>query len=214
VQDAVNLGWKLAQVIKGTSPDSLLDTYHAERHPIAARVLRNTLAASALRRPDDRTTALGDTVAELLSMDEPRKRFAAMQSGLDVHYDLGEGHPLLGRRMPDLDLVTADGPLRVFTLLHDARPTLLNFAAPGSVDITAWAGRVQLIDARYDGAWQLPVLGEVPAPTAVLIRPDGHAAWVGQGTDTGLTNALTAWFGPPRATQNQVVRRRQPRPRL
>src|SRR5438128_7653401 len=113
VQDAVNLGWKLAQVVNRTSPESLLDTYHAERHPVAARVLRNTMAQVALRRPDDRTKALRDTMAELLSMDEPRKRFAAMMSGLDIHYDLGEGHPLLGRRMPDLDLVTANGPLRV-----------------------------------------------------------------------------------------------------
>ena len=156
VQDAVNLGWKLAQVVKRTSPESLLDTYHAERHPVAARVLRNTMAQVALMRPDDRTEALRDTVSELLSMDEPRRRFAAMMSGLDIHYDLGEGHPLLGRRMPDLDLVTADGPLRVFTLLHDARPVLLNLGEPGGFDITPWADRVQLIDAEYAGTWELP----------------------------------------------------------
>ena len=127
VQDAVNLGWKLAQVVKKTSPESLLDTYHAERHPVAARVLRNTMAQVALLRTDDRTNALREIAAELLSMDEPRKRLAAEMSGLDVHYDLGEGHPLLGRRMPDLDLVTANGPQRVFTLLHAARPVLLSF---------------------------------------------------------------------------------------
>ena len=143
VQDAVNLGWKLAQVVNGTAPESLLDTYHAERHPVAARVLRTTMAQVALMRVDDRIEALRDTVSELLSMDEPRKRFAAMMSGLDIHYDLGEGHPLLGRRMPDLDLVTADGPLRVFTLLHDARPVLLNLGEPGGFDITPWADRVQ-----------------------------------------------------------------------
>jgi 2-polyprenyl-6-methoxyphenol hydroxylase-like FAD-dependent oxidoreductase len=148
VQDAVNLGWKLAQVVKGTSPESLLDTYHAERHPVAARVLRNTMASVALRRPDDRTKALRETMSELLGMDEPRKRFAAMMSGLDIHYDLGDGHALLGRRMPDLDLVTASGPLRVFTLLHDARPVLLNFGEPGDLDITPWANRVQLINAH------------------------------------------------------------------
>ena len=130
VQDAVNLGWKLAQVVKQTSPDSLLDTYHAERHPVAARVLRTTMAQVALMRVDDRTEALRDTLSELLSLDEPRKRLAGEMSGLDIHYDLGEGHPLLGRRMPDLDLVTADGPLRVFTLLHDARPVLLNLGEP------------------------------------------------------------------------------------
>ena len=197
VQDAVNLGWKLAQVVEGTSPDSLLDSYHAERHPVAARVLRITMASVALRREDERTTALRDTVAELLGMDEPRKRFAAMMSGLGVHYDLGEGHPLLGRRMPDLDLATADGPLRVYSLLHDARPVLLDLGEPGAFDITPWADRVQLVDADYDGAWELPAIGTVDAPTAVLIRPDGYVAWVGEGTQRGLPEALTSWFGPP-----------------
>jgi hypothetical protein len=194
VQDAVNLGWKLAQVVKGISPDSLLDTYHAERHPVGARVLRNTMAQVALMRVDDRIEALRDTVAELLSMDEPRKRFGAMMSGLDIHYDLGEGHPLLGRRMPDLDLVTADGPVRVFTLLHAARPLLLNLSEPGSVGTGPWADRVQSIDARYDGTWELPAIGAVTAPAAVLIRPDGYVAWVGEGTQVGLTDALTTWF--------------------
>ncbi len=197
VQDAVNLGWKLAQVVNGTSPQSLLDTYHAERHPVTARVLRNTMAQTALLRADERTEALRDTMSELLGMDEPRKRIAAMMSGLDIHYDLGEGHPLLGRRMPDLDLVTADGPRRVFTLLHDARPVLLNLGEPGGLDIPPWADRVQLIDAKYVGPWELPVLGAVAAPTAVLIRPDGYVAWVGDGTPIGLHDALTTWFGPP-----------------
>jgi 2-polyprenyl-6-methoxyphenol hydroxylase-like FAD-dependent oxidoreductase len=200
VQDAVNLGWKLAQVVEQTSPESLLDTYHAERHPVAARVLRNTMAQTALMRPADaRLEALRDTVSELLSMDEPRKRFAAMLSGLNIHYDLGDGHSLLGRRMPDLDLVTANGPLRAFTLLHDARPVVLNLGAPGDLDITPWADRVQLIDAKYAGVWELPVLGAVTAPTAVLIRPDGYVAWVGDRTHLGLTDALTTWFGPPTA---------------
>jgi hypothetical protein len=197
VQDAVNLGWKLAQVIKRTSPECLLDTYHAERHPVAARVLRNTMASVTLRRADDRTKALRDTVAEFLAMDEPRKRFAAMMSGLDIRYDLGEAHALLGRRMPDLDLITADGPLRVFTLLHSARPVLVNFGEPGGFSIAPWADRVQLVDAKYDGTWELPALGPVTAPTAVLIRPDGYVAWVGDPTQLGLADALTTWFGPP-----------------
>jgi len=206
VQDAVNLGWKLAQVVKGTSPESLLDTYHAERHPVAARVLRNTMAQTALMRPTDpRLEALLETVSELLGMEEPRKRFGAMLSALDIHYDLGDGHPLLGRRVPDLDLVTADGPLRVFTLLHDARPVLIDLGEPGGLDIAPWADRVEKIDAAYDGAWELPVLGEVPAPAAVLIRPDGHVAWVGDGTDEGLADALTTWFGPPAATQRAAA---------
>jgi 3-(3-hydroxy-phenyl)propionate hydroxylase len=195
----VNLGWKLAQVVKRTAPEILLDTYHAERHPVAARVLRNTMAQVALMRVDDRVEALRDTVSELLSMDEPRKRFAAMMSGLDIRYDLGDGHPLLGRRMPDLDLVTADGQLRVFSLLHDARPVLLNFGDPGAFDIAPWADRVRLVDANYAGTWELPVLGPVTAPNAVLIRPDGYVAWVGDGTQRGLTDALARWFGQPAA---------------
>jgi 2-polyprenyl-6-methoxyphenol hydroxylase-like FAD-dependent oxidoreductase len=200
VQDAVNLGWKLAQVVNRTSPESLLDTYHAERHPVAARVLRTTMAHVALRRPDERTEALRDTIAELLRADEPRRRLAAMMFGLDIHYDLGVGHPLLGRRMPDLDLVTSGGPLRVFTLLHDARPVLLNLGEPGGFDITPWADRVQSIDAEHVDTWELPALGAVTAPTAVLIRPDGYVGWVGDLTQPGLPEALTTWFGPPAAT--------------
>jgi 2-polyprenyl-6-methoxyphenol hydroxylase-like FAD-dependent oxidoreductase len=199
VQDAVNLGWKLASVVNGTSPDSLLDTYHAERHPVAARVLRNTIAQVALLRANDYVKTLGDVITELLTMEEPRRRFAGMMSGLDIHYDLGEGHQLLGRRMPDLDLATPNGPLRVFTLLHDARPVLLNLGEPGGFDITPWADRVQLIDAKYVGTWELPALGAVTAPTAVLIRPDGYVAWVGDLTQLGLADALTTWFGPPAA---------------
>jgi 3-(3-hydroxy-phenyl)propionate hydroxylase len=195
IQDAVNLGWKLAQVVKGTSPDNLLDTYQAERHPIGARVLETSMAQTALNRGDDRTKALRDTISELIKLDEPRKRYAGMMSGLDIRYELGEGHPLLGRRMPDLDLVTADGPRRLFTLLHEARPVLLNLGQPFA--ITPRADRVQVIDASYGGPWELPVLGTVAAPTAVVIRPDGYVAWVGDGTQRGLVDALTTWFGRP-----------------
>ena len=195
VQDAVNLGWKLAQVVNTTSPQHLLDTYHAERHPVGARVLHNTMAQVALSGPDDRHQALRDTMTELLSMDEPRRRIAAMLSGLDIHYDLGQGHPLLGRRMPDLDVHTTDGPTRVFTLLHDARPVLLNLGEPDGFDISPWANRVRLVDARHDGVLELPVLGEIAAPPAVLIRPDGHVAWAGDLTDPELPRALATWFG-------------------
>ena len=197
VQDSVNLGWKLAQVVKGTSPESLLDTYQDERHPVAARALQHTMAQGVLQRPDGRIKALADMVSELAIMDEPRKWLAGKVSGLDIHYDLGEGHPLLGRRMPDLDLMTADGPLRVFTLLHDAKPVLLNLGEPGIFDITPWSDRAQLIDAEYVGPWDLPVLGEVAGPSAVLVRPDGYVAWVGDGTGAGLRDALTKWFGAP-----------------
>jgi 3-(3-hydroxy-phenyl)propionate hydroxylase len=195
VQDAVNLGWKLAQVVKGISPETILDTYHAERHPVGARVLQNTMAQVALSRPDERHQALHATVAELLSMDEPRKRIAGMLSGLDIRYDLGAGHPLLGRRMPDLDLRTAEGSTRVFDLLHDARPVLLDLGANG-FDVAPWADRVNCVTATYDGRWELPVVGEVAPPPAVLIRPDGHVAWAGSLADTELPRVLTTWFGP------------------
>lgn len=197
VQDAVNLGWKLAQVIHGTSPDSLLDTYHAERHPVGAAVLHNTKAQVALGKSDDRHAALRDTMNELLAMDEPRKRIVGMISGLDIHYDLGEGHPLLGRRMPDLDLETAEGSKRLFTWLHAARPVLLNLSEPGALDITPWADRVQMVDAVYGGPWELPVIGEIEAPSAVLIRPDGYVAWVGDVSDPLLPDSINTWFGPP-----------------
>jgi 2-polyprenyl-6-methoxyphenol hydroxylase-like FAD-dependent oxidoreductase len=199
MQDAVNLGWKLGQVVNETSPETLLDTYQEERHPAAAQALRYTMAQTALQRQDERTKALLDVVSELVIMDEPRKRLVGLLSGLDIHYDLGEGHPLLGRRMPDLDLATGDGPLRVFELLHDAKPVLLDLGGPGGFDLTPWADRAQLVDAKYDGEWKLPVLGAVTAPTTVLIRPDGYVAWVGEGSYDGLTSALTGWFGLPAA---------------
>jgi len=199
VQDAVNLGWKLAQVAHGTSPEALLDTYQEERHPVVARILRHTMALGALQRRDDRQEALVEVVSELAGMDEPRRRLVSISSGLDVHYDLGEGHPLLGRRMPDLDLVTARGPRRVYELLHGARPVLLDLGAPDGFDVDPWAERVRLVTARHEGAWELPVLGAVPAPPAVLIRPDGYVAWVGGPGDPGLPDALTRWFGPPAA---------------
>jgi 2-polyprenyl-6-methoxyphenol hydroxylase-like FAD-dependent oxidoreductase len=201
VQDAVNLGWKLAQVVDGISPEGLLDSYHEERHPVAARALRHTMAQTALQRQDERSKSLAEVVSELAMMDEPRKRLAGIVSGLDIHYELGQGHPLLGRRMPDLDLMTADGPLRVFELLHDARPVLLNLGEAGGFGsaIAPWAYRVQLVDAGYDGPWELPVLGAVTAPAAVLIRPDGYVSWVEEGADAGLRDALTIWFGPATA---------------
>jgi 3-(3-hydroxy-phenyl)propionate hydroxylase len=194
VQDAVNLGWKLAQVVKGLSSDDLLDTYHTERHPVAARVLQNTMAQTALTRGDDRTRALRETMSELLNMDEPRRRFAAMMSGLDIRYDIGDGHPLTGRRMPDLDVVTESGAARVYEFLHDARPVVINFGA-SRVDSAAWGERVRYVEASYDGVWELPVVGEVGAPDAVVIRPDGYVAWAGISGDRGLDAAVERWFG-------------------
>jgi 3-(3-hydroxy-phenyl)propionate hydroxylase len=200
VQDAVNLGWKLAQVVAGTSSEQLLDTYHAERHPVAARVLRTNMAQVMLARTDDRTRALRATMNEILVLDEPSRRLTAIMFGLDIHYDLGDGHPLLGRRMPDLDLVTSSGALRVFALMHAARPVLLNLGEAGGIDIAPWHERVDVVHARYDGTWELPAIGAVTAPDAVLIRPDGYVAWVGDRSQLGLADALSAWFGPPAAS--------------
>jgi hypothetical protein len=197
LQDAVNLGWKLAQVVKGRSPESLLDTYESERRPVAAAVLRYTLAITALNRGDERTTALREMIGEVMRMDQPRRWYAAFVSGLDIRYDLGEGHPLLGRRMPDLKVMTAYGPTRVFALLHDARGVLLNFGEPSGLDIASWADRVKRVDARYEGSSKIPEIDDAPVPNAVLIRPDGHVAWVGDGSEAGLQEALETWFGQP-----------------
>jgi 2-polyprenyl-6-methoxyphenol hydroxylase-like FAD-dependent oxidoreductase len=196
-QDAVNLGWKLAQVVKGIAPEPLLDTYQAERHPIAARVLRTTMASVALRGRDDRMQALADTIAEVLGLEQARKHFAGLMSGLDIRYDLGDGHPLVGRRMPDLELGTASGTVRVFGLLHAARPVLLTFGPSSGFDIAPWAARVQMVHATYQGEWELPVVGVVPAPPAVLVRPDGYVAWAGELADPALAEALSSWFGAP-----------------
>lgn len=193
LQDAVNLGWKLAWVARGMSPETLLDTYQAERHPVAARVLKNTMAQGVLRYPGERTAVLGDFVSELLAMEEPRRHFAAMMSGLDIRYELGDGHLLLGRRMPDLDITIDGSPARVFTLLHDAQPVLLNFGR--QVAVGRWADRIKQVEARFEGVCQLPVIGAVDMPAAVLIRPDGHVAWAGDGA--GLSDVLDAWFHRP-----------------
>ena len=199
VQDAFNLGWKLAQVVKGISPETLLDTYQAERHPVAARVLRNTMAHVAFRRTDERTKAWSEYISEFLNTEEARQRLTAEMSGLGLHYDLGEGHPLLGRRIPDLELITSAGPTRVFPLLHPARPVLLNFGEPSGFDIPRWKDRVQSLEVKYHGHWELPAIGTVPSPSTVLIRPDGYVAWVGEQSNIGLADALTTWFGPPAA---------------
>ena len=196
VQDAVNLGWKLAQVVKGVSKDSLLDTYHAERHPVATRVLRYTMAHVALQRTDERTDALGETVSEMLKLDQVRRQMTADQSGLDIRYSAGEGHALIGRRMPDLDLVFDGDTRQFFTLLHNARPLLLNLGKPGTIDISGWADRVRLVDAECSKTWELPVVGAVTAPKVVLVRPDGYVSWAGEPTEPELTDALGDWFGP------------------
>jgi 3-(3-hydroxy-phenyl)propionate hydroxylase len=207
VQDAVNLGWKLALVVAGHAPEALLDTYHDERHPVGARVLQLSKAFNAALVTDERHEALREVLAEELALDEPRRRLAARLTGLDVRYDLGAGHPLLGRRVPDVDLETTAGPTRLAVLLHQARPVLLTLA--DGADVLArvaapWGDRVRLVAARSEGPWELPVVGPVSTPAAVLVRPDGHAAWVADpdvaASDDGgggtLADALTQWCGP------------------
>jgi 2-polyprenyl-6-methoxyphenol hydroxylase-like FAD-dependent oxidoreductase len=196
VQDAVNLGWKLGQVVRGVSGDELLDTYHAERHPAGARALKYTMAQSLFQKADPRQAALGDLLGEVLAADGAATVIAALITGLDVAYEMshgtGAGHPLLGRRIPDLDIVGPNGPVRVYELLHDARPALLEFGGPR---LDAGTDGVKHVSAAYRGAWEVPVLGKVAEPTAVLVRPDGYVAWVGEGSDDGLAEALTTWCG-------------------
>ena len=214
VQDAVNLGWKLALVAQGTAGDALLDTYHDERHPVGARVLDLTSAQVALATPDERHAALRATVAELLAMDEPRRRLAAQLAGLDVRYDLGDAHPLLGRRMPDVDLTLADGTtVRAFELLHDARPVLVHLGGPASTDagtedatLAPGHDRLRVLEATADATWDLPVIGSVDAPPAMLIRPDGHVAWTGTETELPLAETVDRWFGDgPAPTQRSAT---------
>ena len=197
LQDAVNLGWKLGQVVRGVSGDELLDTYHAERHPAGARALKYTMAQSLFQKADPRQEALRDLLDEVLRRDGAPDPIAGLVTGLDVSYGPGTDHPLQGRRMPDLDIATDEGSVRVYELLHQARPVLLELGGP-ALEVGAWAGRVQHVAGTYDGAWALPVLGVVAAPTAVLVRPDGYVAWVGRHTAAGLPGALAAWFGAAR----------------
>ncbi|WP_431953890.1 FAD-dependent monooxygenase [Nocardia lijiangensis] len=205
IQDAVNLGWKLAAVLDNASPDSLLDTYHEERHPIAATVLRLTKAQTALIKPGRQNDALRDVIADILTVPEVCLRLSGILSGLDLRYPLGDTHPLLGRRMPNLALSIDRGVTDVFTVLQQARPILIDLGAAVSADILApWADRVNRVDARLESAqpgdrWHLPVFGDVPAVDAMLVRPDGYVAWVNPANrpidHETLTTALTQWLG-------------------
>ncbi|MCP2295213.1 3-(3-hydroxy-phenyl)propionate hydroxylase [Nocardia amikacinitolerans] len=194
VQDAVNLGWKLAAVLRADAPDSLLDTYQAERHPVAARVLHNTRAQTALSRSGPHTDALRDIVGELIASDEVRHRLGLMITALDIRYATGCDHPLAGRRVPDVDLTTAAGPTRVHELLRPARPVLLRLAETQPLD-TEWNRSVEVVSARSHVAhWTIPGLGDIPTPATVLIRPDGYTAWATDDPSAdGLGEVLRNW---------------------
>lgn len=193
LQDALNLGWKLAARVRGDAPAGLLDTYHAERHPVAARVLENVRAQVALMHPGPNTDALRRLFADLMRVDAVNAHLAGMVSGSDIAYDVGRpGDALAGRFIPETVLKTAAGPTSLAALLHHGRPVLLDLADRADVRQAAagWAGRVDVLSARAE---------ELPAD-AVLLRPDGYAAWSapagGTGTE-GLQAALRRWFGEP-----------------
>ncbi|MGD3110238.1 FAD-dependent monooxygenase [Streptomyces sp. YGL11-2] len=198
VQDAVNLGWKLAATVQGWAPPGLLDTYGSERHPVGARLLMNTRVQGMLYIGGEEADPLRALFAELIAYDDVKRHLAGVVSGLDVRYDMGEGsHPLLGRRLPPRRLATAAGPTSTTALLHTAQGVLLDLTDdPGTRAAAAgWKDRVLTVT----GTPAEPVMGDALVGTAaVLVRPDGHVAWT--GTDAGgLTEALHRWFGPPAA---------------
>ncbi|MFI1018254.1 FAD-dependent monooxygenase [Streptomyces sp. NPDC020965] len=203
VQDAVNLGWKLASVVRGQAPEGLLDSYHAERHPVGEGVLQNTRAQAALTRPGAQTDALRDVFGSLLVFDDVNRHLRGMLTALDIRYPADGNHTLAGRRVPDADLKTPDGASRIYELLHAARPVLLDLRgnAELAMVVEGWADRVDLVEARsVQDHWPVPSRGDIAAPAALLIRPDGHVAWAsatsGAWDTSALRTALATWFGP------------------
>lgn len=192
IGDAVNLGWKLAARVRGHAGADLLDSYHTERHPVAARIVANTLAQRMLYLSGDEMQPLRDIFGELMTHLDVQRHLAGMVTGLDIRYDVGPGdHPMLGRRMPNLELVN-DGKSSVYEHLHAARGLLLDLADDPAVRTTtaAWADRVTTVTATPHPASQL-----FEDARAVLVRPDGYIAWIGSDPGVGLTDALTRWFG-------------------
>ncbi|MCZ7415033.1 rifampin monooxygenase [Streptomyces sp. WMMC897] len=180
IQDAFNLGWKLAAAVAGWAPEGLLDSYHAERHPVGARVLENTRAQITLLGTDPGATALRELFARLMDLEEVNRYVTGMITAVDVRYDLGEGHALLGRRLRDVPLKRG----RLYELTHRGRGLLLD--QTGRLSVDGWADRV---DHVVDVSEELDVPG-------VLLRPDGHVAWAGEDRRE-LHPHLARWFGSP-----------------
>ncbi|MBC8090568.1 MAG: FAD-dependent monooxygenase, partial [Pseudonocardia sp.] len=178
IQDAFNLGWKLAAEIDGWAPAGLLDSYHTERHPVAAAVLENTRAQAELMSPEPGPRAAQRLVAELMDFEEVNRHLTEKIIAIGIRYDLGEGHELLGRRMRDVVLKQG----RLYELMHDGRGLLLD--QTGLLSVAGWADRVDHV---------VDVTEELDVP-AVLLRPDGHVAWVG-ADQQDLLSRLPRWFG-------------------
>jgi len=201
MQDAFNLGWKLAAVMRGDAPESLLDTYQDERHAVDADILKVIRAQSVLCEPGPRTGELYDLFAHLVGFDEVNRYLSTMQSGLDIQYPIAGEHPLLGRRVPDIPISSTDRGKRVFDLLEAARPVLLDFSNTADlVDVAAaWAGRIDIVKADCPSdAWPVPGVGTIRAPSALLIRSDGYVSWVNDADKdlNLLRQGLTTWCGP------------------
>ena len=199
VQDAFNLGWKLASVVKQRCEPALLDTYHAERHPVAAAVLRDTLAQVALLRTDRRTDALREVTGKLLGMKGPRQEIAGRLSGLTTRYapDEEDAAPLVGARIPDLELTRGEDTVQLYSLMHGAKPLFLT-SGDAPADLEGWADRVTIEQVTFPETWRIPVTGEVASPRAVLVRPDGYIAWIDDGSGgTDIKHCLKFWFGEP-----------------
>ncbi|MFE2558245.1 FAD-dependent monooxygenase [Streptomyces sp. NPDC059352] len=199
IQDAVNLGWKLGAVVKGTASQDLLDTYHSERHAVGKRLLMNTQAQGLLFLSGPEVQPLRDVLGELITYEEVAKHLAAMVSGLEIAYDVGTGsHPLLGKRMPHLELTGSGRKTSSTELLHSARGVLLDLTDNPRLRARAgaWSDRIDIVTAT-PGAGSAAC--ELEGTTAVLIRPDGYVAWAAPGSHHDLPMAIERWFGKPSA---------------
>ncbi len=197
IQDAANLGWKLAAEVRGWAPAGLLDTYHGERHPVGQRLLMNTRAQGLLFLSGSEMQPLRDVLKELIGYEDVAAHLVGMVSGLEIRYDVGgNGHPLVGLRLPDHTLVSSQGATTAFELLHTGRGVLLDFADDAAVREAGarWAERITVLTGKPDG---LPASSLVDGASAILVRPDGHVVWVGTEERDGLEEALTRWFGSP-----------------